>query len=145
MIIRVKRFAHLNDSTVGALYIGNQFFGFTLEDEHRDVKIAGETRIPAGVYSLGIRKAESKLTKKYRDRFPGLFEYHIHIKDVPGFQYIYMHIGNTDDHSEGCILIGSTAHSEGTISRSSDAFREFYKKVYPEIKEKEGIILIEDI
>ena len=143
MIIEINRSANLTHSTIGSLYIDGEFFCFTLEDEAREVKIAGDTRIPAGAYTLGIREADTKLTNKYRDKYD-FFKFHLHVKQVPGFEYIYIHAGNTHKHTDGCILLGYSAHAEGTISRSGDAFRDFYTRVYPRIWEKEGTIIIKD-
>ena len=48
------------DATSGVLYRvypegDKKFLCYTLEDEHRDVKVMGETRIPAGTYTIEFR------------------------------------------------------------------------------------------
>ena len=52
MRLLVQRFSSQNDSTNGLLYEitddGVRFLCYTLEDERRDEKIMGETRIPEG-------------------------------------------------------------------------------------------------
>lgn len=47
MNIALQRFASLPDSTLGALSIDGRFACFTLEDERRDIKVPGETRLTA--------------------------------------------------------------------------------------------------
>ncbi len=59
MELRVIRMYSQDDFTIGALYSeskeGREFLCFTLEDEHRDEKVMGETRIPAGTYRITLR------------------------------------------------------------------------------------------
>jgi hypothetical protein len=80
--------------TLGLLYVDGKFFGFTLEDERREVKVKGETRIPAGTYELGVRYS------------PKLKREAIQIKDVPNFEWVMFHAGNTEADTEGCVLVG---------------------------------------
>jgi hypothetical protein len=43
------------------------------------------------------------------------------------FQYILIHIGNTDKDTAGCILVGQQANAESNmISQSTAAYKEFY-------------------
>lgn len=106
---------------------------YTLEDESREAKISGETRIPAGKYELLIQPADTPLTLRYRAKY-SWFKNHIEIKNVPGFKGIYIHIGNYDSNSDGCVLLGDSADnnsiSEGMISNSTAAFKRFYDSVH---------------
>ena len=60
MKYEVLRISSGKDSTSGMLFeVDNNtrtFLAYTLEDEQRDVKVWGETRIPAGTYKLKLRK-----------------------------------------------------------------------------------------
>lgn len=106
---------------------------YTLEDEYRSEKVMHETRIPAGFYELAIMHSETPMTLKYRTKYPW-FKHHIEITKVPGFKGIYIHIGNTDDDSSGCVLLGDAADNnsigDGTITNSTAAFKRFYDIVY---------------
>ena len=56
----------------------------------------------------------------------------IHVNDVPGFQYILWHTGNTDENTAGCLLLGDSQTSnlvqkDGFVGSSVNA----YKIVYP--------------
>ena len=68
----VKRFSGQADSTLGLLFergdVDDNWLCFTLEDEHRDVKVAGETRIPDGVYPLKIR-THGGFHTKYKEKY----------------------------------------------------------------------------
>jgi hypothetical protein len=102
---------------------------YTLEDEKRAVKVHGETRIPAGRYRVEFRKVLTGKTEKYRHQFPW-FSWHLWLQDVPGFQYVYIHVGNTDDDTDGCILVGfGIDKAGGKISSSRPAFEQIYKKI----------------
>jgi hypothetical protein len=143
--ILVQRFSKGLESTLGVIYLDNRFMGFILEDEFRTKKVFKKTRIPAGSYKLGIREADSPLTLNYRSKFKW-FDYHLHIKGVPNFKYIYIHIGQSDDQTAGCLLIGGTARenvrNDGYLWRSAESYEILYKNVRPLI-EKYGDIDIE--
>jgi len=139
--IKVKRLYHDHDTTLGALFIGDYLVGFTCEDEPREDKVAGETRIPAGEYQLGVRKG-SPMAKKYDARYPE-HDGMLWIKDVPGFEYIYFHTGNTEADSEGCILVGLTASVESmSIGRSRACYQDFYSLVRPHVDD--CTVIVED-
>ena len=138
MKLQVLRFNSQSDSTNGLLFDvtnGTRFLCYTLEDEKRENKIMGETRIPAGVYSILLRKEggfHGRYTKKYGSMHKGM----LHVQDVPNFKWILIHTGNTDEHTAGCLILGdsqenNTLVKDGFIGRSTQA----YKRVYPPIAE----------
>jgi hypothetical protein len=139
MRLELYRFSSQNESTLGILYIVNDetnqkdFLCFTLEDEKRKVKVYGETRIPEGTYKIKYRTEGGYFTK-YKKRFPDLHNDSrgvLHITDVPNFKYILLHIGNSDDDSDGCILLGNVVSQnitkDGFLGQSTDC----YKRIYP--------------
>ncbi len=138
MELEVLRFSSQKDSTNGLLFDvtdGRKFLCYTLEDEHRDVKEYGETRIPAGTYKITLRKVggfHGRYLKKYGEMHKGM----LWVREVPNFEYILIHTGNTDEHTAGCLLLGNTQQanfgsSNGFVGSSVDA----YKRVYPPIAE----------
>ena len=140
--VEIKRFATNDKATIGMLYIfedydkkdyENSFFCFTLEDENNDEKVAEETRIPAGIYDLGLRRSKSPMTVKYREKYKW-FKHFIKIKNVRQFEYIYLHIGNNEKHTAGCILLGFGADLQNlTLSNSTEAMKLLYKRLYKKI------------
>ena len=136
MKLEVLRFSSDSDSTLGALFDitdKRKFLCFTLEDEFREVKISGETRIPAGTYNITLR-TEGGFNQRYNDKFGTDFNKGIlWVRDVPGFEYILIHIGNTDDDTAGCLLVGDSQTQNitknGFIGSSTDA----YTRIYPPI------------
>ena len=132
MKLTLKRFKETDDATLGALYVGDVFQCYTLEDEHRDIKVAGETRIPAGEYELIDRRHGG-----FYNRYKNLGAWHegmIEVKDVPGFKHILIHRGNTDEDTAGCILVGKDHNEDSmTIQSSAVAYENLYKKIYPEV------------
>ena len=71
MKLKVIRFSSQKDSTNGLLFdmtSGTEFLCYTLEDEKREKKVMAETRIPAGTYSVLLRKEgghHNRYSKKY--------------------------------------------------------------------------------
>tara|TARA_R110000787_G_scaffold251673_1_gene357205 strand:+ start:376 stop:840 length:465 start_codon:yes stop_codon:yes gene_type:complete len=136
MKLEVLRFSSDSDSTLGVLFditCERKFLCFTLEDEFREVKISGETRIPAGTYNITLR-TEGGFNQRYNDKFGTDFNKGmLWVRDVPGFEYILIHIGNSDNDTEGCLLVGDTQTQNitknGFIGSSTDA----YTRIYPPI------------
>lgn len=151
--LRLKRIASHTEATMGYLIEMNpnpSFCGFTLEDQKQlGPKVPGETRIPAGRYRLTLNKSVTKLTEKYRKNY-GWFKWHLMLHDVEGFTGIYIHIGNDDDDTDGCLLLGDSLASifkykEKPLRESTDAFKRFYEKYYPLLELNTPIfITIED-
>lgn len=128
-----KRVANTSDSTLGILYWDNEPVGFVIEDEFRQIKVSKETRIPAGRYLLKLRKENTSLTKRYRQKYPW-FKYHIELTDVPNFSGIYIHVGNTERDTAGCQVIGLDASISGEDfinKRSTLLYERLYKKLLP--------------
>jgi hypothetical protein len=140
----LQRLPSTDDATLGGLSIDARFCCFTCEDEPREVKVPGETRIPSGTYSLALR-SEGALHAKYLARFPVEHRGMLWLQDVPGFEWIYIHIGNSDDDTLGCILVADTANAEGTLARSEQAYRRLYGQVANAILAGEPVtITVED-
>ena len=124
MKLLLDRFASLAESTIGALSVDGRFVCFTLEDQAQPIKVAGETRIPAGTYKLALRTVgptHEKYAKKFTDHRGMLI-----LNGVPDFEYVLIHIGNTDRDSAGCILVGDGALAHGELSLSTQAYRRLY-------------------
>ena len=142
MKILVDRFFSDHDTTLSNVFVDENWRCFGLEDEYRAEKLAGETRIPAGEYQVRLREVISPMTERYRAKF-AWFDYHLHVQNVPNFEYIYIHIGNTDDHTDGCLLLGQGAStaSECRVTQSTAAYKDFYKEVHKSAKD--NILTIE--
>lgn len=141
MQLILQRFSDNRDSTLGLLMekrpSGLFFHAYTLEDEHRDTKVSKETRITEGFYELKINKADTPLTLRYRGRYTW-FKYHIEVTGIQNFKGVYIHVGNKDEDTEGCILVGDNADNNrigyGSISNSVQAFSRIYKYIYDHLE-----------
>lgn len=116
MELRVERTDRSGNSTIGNLYVNDQFECYTLEDVERPVKIKGKTAIPAGRYEVVINQSQ---------RFGRLLPLFL---NVPNFEGVRIHPGNTAADTEGCILVGETK-SEGSIGQSKVAFERLFNKL----------------
>jgi len=129
MFIRLTRYSDNGKNTLGLLFIDDEFVCYTLEDAHRDIKIHGETRIPKGIYKITLRK-EGGMHSKYLKRYDEMHKGMIWLKDVPDFEYVYIHIGNTEKDTSGCILVGESVSSnvevKGMIMNSTHAYKVLY-------------------
>ena len=137
MKLKVLRFSSQEDSTSGLLFLdgdlGLEFLCYTLEDERRALKIKGETRVPAGTYKLELR-TEGGFHERYKKKYGSFHKGMLHVTNVPNFEYILIHTGNTDEHTAGCLLVGDSQENnvvikDGFIGKSVNA----YKRIYPNI------------
>ena len=111
MELKVERKWPKDTYTVGRLYVDGKMFCNTLEDRVRDLnteeKIYGETAIPAGRYRVIFN-----WSPKFGRNLPRLL-------NVPHFEGILIHPGNTAADSAGCILVGKNS-AVGRLSESRD-------------------------
>ena len=147
MKLQVLRFSSESDSTNGLLLDvtdGINFLAYTLEDEYRKKKRSKETRIPAGTYEIKLRN-EGGFNQRYSKKYSSIHRGMLHIIDVPNFEYILIHVGNSDEHTAGCLLVGDSqennqVNKNGFIGSSGNA----YKRIYPLIAdavENEGVTI----
>jgi hypothetical protein len=121
MELQVKRIDLTDESTIGELSLNGQFECYTLEDKVRPVKIAGKTAIPAGRYEMIIN-----FSQRFRRELPLLL-------NVPDFEGVRLHPGNTDEDTEGCILVGETKKTN-FVGDSKPAF----DRLFPKLKAASG-------
>ena len=148
MNLEVLRISSESDSTSGLLFDttnGRKFLAYTLEDEHRDEKVMHETRIPSGTYKIKLRTVggfHSRYVAKYGDMHKGM----LHVQDVPGFEYILIHTGNTDEHTSGCLIIGDSQENNqltknGFIGKSTQAYKRVYPKIAAALENGEEVVI----
>lgn len=105
MQLRLAREPSTDGVTLGELFINDRLFGYTLEDVVRDgPKVLGETAIPFGTYQVIITKS-----KRFKKMLPLLL-------NVPGFEGVRIHSGNTGADTSGCILVGFARMAHTVLS-----------------------------
>lgn len=112
---------------IGRLYVDGVYFCDTLEDKNRDVdkngifnngekKVYGKTCIPFGTYKVIL-----SMSSRFKKILPLLL-------NVPQFDGIRIHSGNTDEDSSGCILVGIN-DIKGKISKSTITMNSLMTKL----------------
>lgn len=135
MRLLLQRLSHDSDSTIGALRVNGVDECYTVEDQPRKEKVQGETRIPAGVYKLKLRTVggfHERMLAKYG---PVFHKGMLWLQDVPGFQFILIHTGNTDKDTEGCIIVGQTVNPNGRGGGTLSNSRVAYDRLYPMVRD----------
>ena len=140
MKLDVVRTQFGEDATNSLLFIDDVFECYGLEDEVRDKKVYSETAIPLGEYEIKFRtvggfhtRTKSRYDSKYGEGWHlGMLE----LQDVPNFEFILVHSGNTDESTAGCYLVGNTQQD---LDVSKDGFigssRTAYEKMYPKVRD----------
>lgn len=125
MKLTLKRIALRPTYTIGKLYIDDVYFCDTIEDTVRDLnkngkfdngekKVHSKTAIPYGIYE--IKWTYSPRFKKYTPQ----------LMNVPSFEGIRIHAGNTSADTEGCLILGKNKQV-GKVLNSRDTINKFYQ------------------
>ena len=67
--------------------------------------------------------------QRYEEKYGSMHKGMLWVRDVPGFEWILIHTGNTDEHTAGCLLVGNSSDMKGFIGSSASS----YKRIYPGI------------
>jgi hypothetical protein len=140
MKLRLERLWPKKDYTVGRLYVDDRLFCNTLEDRIVDKnkngvfdgdekKVYGESAIPYGTYKIIYN-----WSPKFGRNLPRLL-------NVPHFEGILIHPGNTAADSAGCILVGKNTEV-GRLTNSRYISDEL-NKLIDEAQQKGEPITIE--
>ena len=131
MNLELKRIFKGENYTIGRLFIDGEYFCDTLEDPVRQLdsikdKIYSKTAIPTGKYkvSMSVVSPKYSIRKSYNwcgGRLPRLL-------DVPFFEGILIHSGNTSDHTAGCILVGENK-IKGQVINSMNTLKNLWVKL----------------
>lgn len=138
--------------TIGKLYLDGVPFCETLEDRDRGlsnsmplesiktIKKSADTAIPTGTYKVRMDIISPKYSKKdwyvkncHQSRMPRL-------ENVPGYEGVLIHPGNSSEDTEGCILVGKNK-MKGMVVNSKETFLLLYSKMYAAYKRGEKIVI----
>lgn len=114
-------------STIGELSINGASECFVLEDRFRlpfEAKVPQRTAIPCGIYSVAITHSP-----RFGLEMPLLL-------DVPGYQGVRIHPGNTPADTEGCLLPGWVRERDRVLQS-----REAYARLFQRLREGESATL----
>ena len=130
MELTLNRVFKVETYTVWKLYVNGTYFSDTLEDKVRPagIKIKHETAIPFGRYRVVIARS----TRFQRD-MPLLL-------DVPMFDGILIHSGNTIADTSGCILVGKN-DVKGQVHQSRDTFLKLFPLIKASIMRNEKVYI----
>ena len=147
MELRLKRIAKKDGYTIGRMYIDGVYFCDTLEDTDRGLtqsmspaviksrKRKGITAIPTGRYMVTLNVQSQRFAKKAMYRFCN--GYLPRLLNVVGYEGVLIHVGNTPQDTEGCILVGRNTEV-GKVLESRKTFEALYKEL---AKEKRSIYI----
>lgn len=132
MKLTLKRIFKGENYTIGRLFLDGKYFCDTLEDTVRDdgLKVYGKTAIPAGTYDI-----ELCASYRFQRLMPRLL-------NVPNFSGVLIHWGNTEDDTDGCILVGQNK-IKGKVINSRDTFNKLINLMYEAYKERKETFEIE--
>lgn len=120
-LIRIDRFYYTKNTTIGRLYINNEYFGYTLEDTVRPygIKVDEHTAIP-----LNNKKTLFKVGVTYSNRFgkemPLIYNVDTYNLKAGGIKFggVRFHGGNNHTNTEGCVLVAEYWNKDDLISSS---------------------------
>ena len=150
MELLLRRIARRDTYTIGHLYIDGMYFCDTIEDKDRwlcqsmqqsvirATKRKGVTAIPTGRYRVTLDVKSPKFSmKKYEKTYGFCGGYLPRLINVPGFEGVLIHVGNTARDTDGCLLVGKNTRV-GKVLES----RVTFVKLYERLKEAKDSIYI---
>ena len=147
MELYLKRIARKAKYTIGHLYIDGKYFCDTIEDTDRGLKqtdayasnkrkkVHGETAIPTGRYQVTLNVQSPRFKSKPAYQFCN--GYLPRLINVPCFDGVLIHIGNSQRDTEGCIIVGENK-VVGKVINSTATFQKLYQR----LKTCSGLIYI---
>ena len=135
MELLLKRIARRDSDTIGKLYVDGRYFCDTIEDKDRGLqqqlplsvnvakKKKGVTAIPVGRYRVTLAVKSQRFTQK--KQYAACNGYLPRLVNVPAFDGVLIHIGNTANDTEGCILVGKNTQV-GKVLESTATFWKLY-------------------
>ena len=139
MELLLKRIARREMYTIGHLYIDGRYFCDAIEDKDRGlrqdmqasviraIKRKGVTAIPTGRYRVTLDVRSQKFSqKKYEKNYGFCDGYLPRLINVPGFEGVLIHVGNTAKDTEGCLLVGKNT-KVGKVLESRVTFVRLYE------------------
>lgn len=146
MFLILKRMFQSETETIGKIIYNNEIICYTLEDIKREKKVYGKTRIPKGTYKITPRK-EGGMIEHYREKF-GKDHYMLWIRNVPNFEYIYLHIGGRDYDTSGCVLCATKYEVDENgkyyLMDSKGGYLRLWNLINSKIKIEDIFIIIMD-
>lgn len=132
---RIKRSTYC----ISHLYIDGVYFCDVCEDADRGLtqnmplaeikkrKIQSKTAIPTGTYTIAMNIVSPKFSQRafYKTFCGGKLP---RLLNVPGYEGILIHIGNSATQSAGCLLVGKNTQV-GKVLDSTETFKKLYNKL----------------
>lgn len=150
MNLILNRKFKLEKYSIGKLYVDGRFFCDTLEDTDRGLtnkmplseiqrlKKKGITAIPLGTYQVVLNVYSPKFGAKSQYAFcKGFLP---RLLNVPGYEGVLIHVGNTPADTDGCILVGKN-NIKGMVTNSAITFKSLYTLLEAATKRGETINL----
>lgn len=145
MELLLKRIALKDTYTIGKLYVNGTYFCDTIEDKVRDLnkdgdlndvgegKISSLTAIPYGTYEITLKVQSPKYS--LRTNYNWCRGYLPRLINVPHFEGILIHAGNTAEDSAGCIIVGENK-VKGQVINSMVTLKRLYCSFLKEASDK---------
>jgi len=138
MELLVNRTTRTPNSTIGEFSVNGVFFSYCLEPTDRGltsdmtlqqiaaIKVQNKTCIPTGTYQL-TRYPSPKNGREVPI-----------LRDVPGFAFVEIHVGNYPGDTDACLLLGSTKSTD-FIGNSRDTVQKFYDLFFATLDNDEEV------
>lgn len=117
MELTLNRDVLMSEFTLGELSIDGKFFCYVVEDVVRSgAKVHGKTAIPYGRYKVILN-----MSNRFKKIMPLLI-------NVPQFEGVRIHAGNTALDTEGCLIVGMV-RTENGVGMSRVAYTKLMEKL----------------
>lgn len=151
MVLKVNRAWKKSGYTIGKFFVNGVRLCESLEDTDRGLnsgmsealikmtKIAGQTAIPTGTYTVVLSVSPKFKNKTWAKKYGGLVP---EIKNVPGYSGVRIHPLTDATQTDGCVGVGENKAVGKLLNSQKRYFELMDKYIVPAWSRKEQIFIM---
>ncbi len=120
-------------TTIGMLYLNEEFYGYTLEDSGADATAKAAVQIPAGQYRVEMDHEPNTFAARYQQLYADWYTVPLKLSGVKGFSSVWLQNGVDELPGQASIVVTNTLEvSDQQLFKANSL--ETFKKIYTKLR-----------